>query len=224
MTATLAAASTAAPVPGVGGWKRELVSGRAALHAAFVADPQPQRLLARQAALVDRILRGLWLEVGAPRGSALVAVGGYGRGALLPKPLEAGLDTSSIERFIGMLWDAGLEIAHSVRTIDECETEMAQDVTIRTSLLEHRLLAGTRVLYDRFRRRFAARSRRARIFRSQGAGTAAAPPALSGHSVQPRAQRQGEPGRGCATCRRSSGLPAPRGWGTPGTRLPSTGS
>ncbi len=167
MTATLAAAPTAAANPGISGWKRELVAGRAALHAAFVADPQPKRLLVRQAALVDRIVRGLWLEVGPPRGAALVAVGGYGRGELfpnsdidvlilLPRPLETGADTASIERYIGMLWDAGLEVAHSVRTVEECETEMAQDVTIRTSLLEHRLLAGARVLYDRFRRRFAA--------------------------------------------------------------------
>jgi [protein-PII] uridylyltransferase len=167
VAATLAAAPRAAPNPGVSGWKRELVSGRAALHEAFAADPQPKRLLTRQAALVDRIVRGLWLEVGPPRGTALVAVGGYGRGELfphsdidvlilLPRPLDTGPDTASIERFIGMLWDAGLEVAHSVRTIEECETEMAHDVTIRTSLLEHRLLAGTRLLYDRFRRRFAA--------------------------------------------------------------------
>src|SRR5207237_631603 len=38
-----------------------------------------------------------------------------------------------------------------------CETEMAHDVTIRTSLLEQRLLAGSRSLYDRFRNHIAAR-------------------------------------------------------------------
>ena len=43
-----------------------------------------------------------------------------------------------------------------MRTVDECEAEMANDVTIHTSLLEHRLLDGSRPLYDRFRRRFAA--------------------------------------------------------------------
>ncbi|HWZ72957.1 MAG TPA: [protein-PII] uridylyltransferase [Casimicrobiaceae bacterium] len=168
MTATLAAARTAAANSPVAGWKRELIAGRAALKSGFAADPQPKRLLVRHAALVDRIVRGLWLEVGAPPGGALVAVGGYGRGELfphsdidvlilLPQPLESGSDTAAIERFIGMLWDAGLEVAHSVRTVEECETEMAHDVTIRTSLLEQRLLAGARSLYDRFRRRFEAR-------------------------------------------------------------------
>jgi [protein-PII] uridylyltransferase len=167
VTATLAAAPTAAANPGVAGWKRELVAGRAALESAFASDPKPKRLLVRHAALVDRIVRGLWLEVGPPPGGALVAVGGYGRGELfphsdidvlilLPRSLEAGTGTAAIERFIGMLWDAGLEVAHSVRTIEECEAEMAHDITIRTSLLEQRLLAGSRSLYDRFRRRFAA--------------------------------------------------------------------
>ena len=167
VTATLAAAPTAVANSGVAGWKRELVAGRAALESGFAANPQPKRLLVRHAVLVDRIVRGLWLEVGAPPGGALVAVGGYGRGELfphsdidvlilLPQPIEAGTDTAAIERFIGMLWDAGLEVAHSVRTIEECETEMAHDVTIRTSLLEQRLLAGSRSLYDRFCRRFAA--------------------------------------------------------------------
>jgi [protein-PII] uridylyltransferase len=167
VTATLAAASTAPAPPEVGHWKRELVSGRAALEKAFAADPQPKRLLVRHAALVDRIVRGLWLEVGPPRGGALIAVGGYGRGELfphsdidllllLPESLESGAETLWVERFIGILWDAGLEVAHSVRTIEECETEMANDVTIRTSLLENRLLAGSRSLYDRFCRRFGA--------------------------------------------------------------------
>jgi [protein-PII] uridylyltransferase len=164
---TLAAAPAAAAEPAVARWKGRLVAGRAALESAFAADAQPKRLLVRHAALVDRIVRGLWLEVGPPKGGALVAVGGYGRGELfphsdidvlilLPHTLEAGAETLSVERFIGMLWDAGLEVAHSVRTIEECEIEMANDVTIRTSLLEHRLLAGSRSLCDQFRRRFAA--------------------------------------------------------------------
>ena len=168
MIATLAAAPTAAANSEIRDWKRELVAGRAALESGFAADPQPKRLLVRHAALVDRIVRGLWLEAGALPGGALVAVGGYGRGELfphsdtdvlilLPQSLEAGTGTEAIERFIGMLWDAGLEVAHSVRTIEECETEMAHDVTIRTSLLEQRLLAGSRSLYDRFRNHIAAR-------------------------------------------------------------------
>ena len=176
------------------------------MESGFAADPQPKRLLVRHAALVDRIVRGLWLEVGAPPGAALVAVGGYGRGELfphsdidvlilLPRSLEAGTGTAAIERFIGMLWDAGLEVAHSVRTIEECETEMAHDITIRTSLLEQRLLAGSRSLYDRFCRRFAARIDVRAFFEAKASRAAAAPSAPPGYGVQPRAQRQGKSGR-----------------------------
>ena len=152
---------------GVARWRRELSLGRDELKSAFAAGAPPHQLLRRQAALVDRIVCGLWSEVHAPPGIALVAVGGYGRGVLfphsdadvlilLPRPLTDLVGETAIERFLGMLWDAGLEVAHSVRTLEECETEMSGDVTIRTSLLEHRRLAGSRSLYDRFRRRFAA--------------------------------------------------------------------
>ena len=147
-------------------WKRELAEGREAIRAAFVADHAPHRLLAAQAQLVDRVLRGLWADIGAPPGCALIAVGGYGRGqlfpysdvdvlVLLPRAL-APAAAPAIERFIGLLWDTGVEVAHAVRTIAECETEMAGDITIRTSLLEHRQIAGSRALYQLFRRSIEA--------------------------------------------------------------------
>jgi [protein-PII] uridylyltransferase len=147
-------------------WKQEFRDGCDRLHAAFERQPQPSQLLVRQSRLVDRVVRGLWAEVGAPSGIALVAVGGYGRGQLfphsdvdililLPRPAADTPAAGAVEQFIGLLWDAGLETAHSVRTIAECETEMAGDITIRTSLLEHRLITGSRSLFDRFRRRFA---------------------------------------------------------------------
>jgi [protein-PII] uridylyltransferase len=160
--------SIAADVP-VAHWKRELEAGRRALETAFRAHRRAERLLGGQARLTDRILRGLWAEVDPPPGSALVAVGGYGRGklfphsdvdvlVLLPRPVAEvpARHASAVERFVGLMWDAGLEVGHSVRTIEDCEHEMASDVVVRTSLLERRLLAGSRVLYTRFGRRFAA--------------------------------------------------------------------
>jgi [protein-PII] uridylyltransferase len=148
-------------------WKRELAAARESLHAAFRADPSPRRFLLQHSRLVDRIVRNIWSAIAAPDGPALVAVGGYGRGALFPhsdvdillllaRPLPDAPVASAIERFIGLLWDAGLEVSHAVRTIDQCETEMANDVALRTSLLEHRLIAGSRALYVRFHRRFAS--------------------------------------------------------------------
>jgi len=162
--APLPAVAKSAPGPQL--WREELKSGRAALRAAFDARPDTPRLLREHARLVDRVLVGVWTALGGPATAALVAVGGYGRGQLfphsdvdvlilLPAPLDE-VGTAFVERFVGMLWDVGLEAAHSVRTIAECETEMAADITIRTSLLEHRRLAGSRTLYDAFRIAFAA--------------------------------------------------------------------
>jgi [protein-PII] uridylyltransferase len=158
-----AAATTAAP------WKRELDAGRRELEAAYRTQRRPRRLLRAQARLTDRVLRGLWTTVAAPPGLALVAVGGYGRGelfphsdvdvvVLLPRPLTAmpPATASCIERFVGLMWDTGLEIGHSVRTVDECEAEMEGNAVSRTSLLERRLLAGSRALYARLGHRFEA--------------------------------------------------------------------
>ncbi len=99
-----------------------------------------------------------------PAAAALTAVGGYGRGQLYPHsdvdilillPAQAdGACAAAIERLLASLWDIGVELSHAVRTLDECAAEMAADATIRTSLLEHRQLAGSRRLYGAFCRRF----------------------------------------------------------------------
>src|SRR5437773_4911396 len=111
-------------------WKQELDAGRRTLEAAYREHGLPRRLLVAQSRLTDRVLRGLWAEIAPPAGCALVAVGGYGRGELfphsdvdvvilLPQPLgdEGAGGVGGIERFIGLMWDTGLEIGHSVRTI-----------------------------------------------------------------------------------------------------------
>ncbi|MDE2595087.1 MAG: [protein-PII] uridylyltransferase, partial [Burkholderiales bacterium] len=116
------------------------------------------RLLGHLAKLVDRTLHDLWLAHQLPKGAALVAVGGYGRGELFPHSdidvlilvpqslADSGDDTaiSAVEGFISACWDIGLEIGSSVRTVQECGQEAAGDVTIQTSLLEARFLCGSK--------------------------------------------------------------------------------
>jgi [protein-PII] uridylyltransferase len=104
-----------------------------------------------------------------PRGAALVAVGGYGRGELFPYsdvdvllllpadlPDDDGADAAaallrqSIEGFITACWDIGLEIGSSVRTIDACVSEAQADVTVQTALMEARFLTGARRLFQQF--------------------------------------------------------------------------
>ncbi|HKU87689.1 MAG TPA: [protein-PII] uridylyltransferase [Casimicrobiaceae bacterium] len=150
--------------PDVQHWRGRLAERREALRAEFFARGDPQRLLRGLARATDEVAVRVWREAALPQDAALVAVGGYGRGQLfphsdvdllilLPKAAD-GACTEAIERLLTALWDIGVELSHAVRTVDECEAEMAADATIRTSLLEHRILAGSRRLYAAFEQVF----------------------------------------------------------------------
>ena len=153
---------SAAPrlTPLAGEWKHTLAAAREALRREFFKRPAAGQLLSRHSRLVDRQLRQVWSTHAAPREWALLAVGGYGRSQLFPYSdidllvlLPAGADArvqQKLETFIGTLWDIGLEVGHSVRTVAECADLAAQDLTVQTSLLEARLLSGDRQLYRRF--------------------------------------------------------------------------
>ncbi|HEX7054132.1 MAG TPA: [protein-PII] uridylyltransferase [Burkholderiales bacterium] len=142
----------------------EMRAQREALRAAYLRRPQPRVLLRRHTQLVDRAVKAIWNAAAVPAGAALVATGGYGRGELYPcsdvdilvllagEPAEA--DRDALERLIGAFWDAGLEIGHSVRTVEGC-LEAAADVTVRTALVEARYLAGSRALFARLAARLA---------------------------------------------------------------------
>jgi [protein-PII] uridylyltransferase len=109
--------------------------------------------------LTDGILLAIWRDAGLQPDCALVAVGGYGRGELMPHSdvdllllVPAADDpgrSARLERFIGGCWDVGLEIGHSVRTVEQCLVESAGDITVQTCLLERRWLTGRRGLYTR---------------------------------------------------------------------------
>ncbi len=141
-------------------WRQTLGSGRDALKAAFAVKPDASRALQHQCALVDRALQAIWRETGLSDELALIAVGGYGRGllypysdvdvlVLLPEHTDEKL-RAGVEGLVGALWDIGLEIGHSVRTVKECQNEAKRDVTVQTTLLESRLIAGNRAQYQRF--------------------------------------------------------------------------
>ena len=110
----------------------------------------PHRTLAQHAAYVDTLLERLWRHHVQDEEIALVAVGGYGRGLLFPHSdvdvlvllPDGRAPGAPVERFIGARWDCALDPGHSVRTVAECVEEAAKDVTVDTSLLESRLVAG----------------------------------------------------------------------------------
>jgi len=127
-------------------------------------------LLHKLARHTDATLRQLWLRADFPPDCALVAVGGYGRGELFPHsdvdvllllPNEARVDSDAalklrIENFIGSCWDSGIEIGSSVRTCADCVEEAAKDVTVQTSLLEARWLAGSKKIFSALMQRLDA--------------------------------------------------------------------
>ena len=130
--------------------KRWLRAQRTAIAADYLARPDARRCLAAYSAAVDAILAKLWSAAMGSRGGALVAVGGYGRGALFPhsdvdllilRP-EGDAPDPGTEAFVGMLWDCGIEPGTSVRSVSECVEEAAKDITVDTSLLEMRRVAG----------------------------------------------------------------------------------
>ncbi|MFU2488931.1 [protein-PII] uridylyltransferase [Thauera sp. WH-1] len=152
--------------------RKRLGEGMARLRADYEARPQTANLLKGRAALVDEEIGRLWADCGMPADAAVVAVGGYGRGELypasdvdllilLPAAADAALQ-SRLSSLVGALWDMGLEIGHAVRTVDECLAASSDDITVQTSLLEARLLAGNAVLFAelaaRFREALDARS------------------------------------------------------------------
>jgi [protein-PII] uridylyltransferase len=136
-----------------------LLAGREALRAAYLRRPNPTWLLPAHSRLIDGVLHDLWRELGPGATAALVATGGYGRGALFPHSdidvlvlLARDPDAreqARLERLIGMFWDVGLEVGHSVRTVEECVRVARADITVQTALLETRLLAGSRALFRR---------------------------------------------------------------------------
>jgi [protein-PII] uridylyltransferase len=146
--------------------RRELLgTARTALDEAFTAGVLADDLVHGLAAILDRLLRTCWRDATLHDNAdlALVAVGGYGRGELLPgsdidllllaaeTPNEA--QGEQVAEFIRELWDMGLHVGHSVRTLSECESEAAQDITIVTNLMEARLLAGSADTYTELQTR-----------------------------------------------------------------------
>ena len=136
---------------------------REVAYSRFHANQQVGQLTKQLSKLSDELLISLWNACDLNADAALVAVGGFGRGALFPysdidilillpsdKKFVEQVLTGKIEKFVAQCWDTGLEIGSSVRTVAECISEAEQDITVRTSLLESRLICGKRALFKEF--------------------------------------------------------------------------
>ncbi len=128
----------------------------------FSAGDDVEELVHARSHFIDQVLVRAWRQFFSPEtAAALVAVGGYGRGELHPASDVDVLilvgDTprnetaEKLEQLVTFLWDIGLEIGHSVRTLEQCVEAAKNDVTIVTNLMESRFLAGREPLFQEMR-------------------------------------------------------------------------
>ncbi|NVK87364.1 MAG: [protein-PII] uridylyltransferase [Gammaproteobacteria bacterium] len=129
---------------------------------AFDQKVSVRHLVTARSYVNDQILEQIWHSFAMPTATAaLVAVGGYGRNELHPMSdidllfIVAPKSLQSIEAklqpLITFLWDIGLDIGHSVRTVKECEQQAKADITIATNLIESRLICGEKSLFSAMR-------------------------------------------------------------------------
>lgn len=115
-------------------------------------------LVTQHAQFVDQLLIKAWQNFfNQVETLALIAVGGYGRGELHPgSDIDLMILSSDehmqphqnkIEEFLTFLWDIGLEVGHSVRSLNDCQHQASSDITVITNLSESRLLIGSPALF-----------------------------------------------------------------------------
>ncbi len=138
-----------------------LGKGDALLAKRFEAQERVEVLVRERARLIDALLIRAWRHKLGVHGDplSLMAVGGYGRGELLPASdvdlmilMPNGFDPEPVKealsQFITCLWDIGLEIGHSIRTLADCQREAKADITVTTALMEARRLCGPPALCE----------------------------------------------------------------------------
>ena len=145
----------------IGAFKKAIRRAHEVLDARFRDKRDVRRLVEDRARFTDQILLEAWKRFtwSSEAEIALLAVGGYGRGELHPYSdidlliLLGGDDQEtfreSIEGFLTLLWDIGLEVGQSVRSVAECGDEARADLTVITNLMESRTIAGPEHLRTR---------------------------------------------------------------------------
>jgi [protein-PII] uridylyltransferase len=154
--------------------KAALAGGRAEIRRRFEATGDGAAVMREGCFLIDQLICALFdLVTGdiyplpnptAGEHLAIVAVGGYGRGELAPYsdldllfllPYKRTPYTEQVvEYLLYVLWDSGLKVGHSTRSVEECLSHAKSDLTIRTALLEARYVCGDQGLFRNLQRRF----------------------------------------------------------------------
>ncbi len=151
-------------------FREQLQRGRDTLEQYHLDGALAQEVVYHHAWLVDQFVCAAWQycagNTDPDTGIALVAVGGYGRGELHPhsdvdlmlllRARAAPELREFAERFLRFLWDIGLDVGHSVRTVADSTREAKRDITIATNIMESRHLAGDKTLTEAMQVRTAA--------------------------------------------------------------------
>ena len=157
--------------------RKALADGRTEIARRLAARPtHGNECAAAQAFLIDQLVRVIHDHVvgavyrASNRSSGerltIMAVGGYGRGEMAPHsdvdiafltPIkQTAWCEQVIEAMLYFLWDLGLKVGHSSRSLDDMVRMAKSDLTIRTALLEGRYVWGDQPLFDEAQARFFA--------------------------------------------------------------------
>jgi len=144
-------------------------AGRSVLQAQHEAGASAPIIVQHHAWLIDRVLHYAWRLHAGDLGDtpvALVAVGGYGRAELHPysdidlmvllEKDDYSVVRPFVERFLSFLWDIGLEVGHSVRSLKDCVSAARRDITVATNIMESRCLEGSEALVEAMQARTAS--------------------------------------------------------------------
>lgn len=156
-------------------FRQALAEARASLETQFHEGADTNKLIRDHAKFMDGILKLAWRRFNWSENTtswrksriALIAVGGYGRFELLPNSdidllilLERNNHSThrhNIQSFTTLLWDIGLEVGHSVRSLAECKQQAAHDVTVLTAMMESRVIVGDSEMLEKLETRISAK-------------------------------------------------------------------
>jgi len=151
-----------------------LVEQRQAIRQRLLAGASGDEVVTATTDMVDGLIVGRYRTAARTGGEALttagfqhcclVAIGGYGRRELAPysdidlmflfHPDAAKVIPELVKQVLHPLWDSGFQVGHSVRTIQDCVDLGLADLTVRTSMMEARFLAGSADLFQQFHARY----------------------------------------------------------------------
>lgn len=143
-------------------FRKTITKGTETLAQGFMEGVPVSTLVSLRAKLIDSLLKRAWLRyMPEDIDAAMIAVGGYGRGELHPnsdidlmilvEKDEREQLAGNMEQLLTFLWDVGLEVGHSVRSIQECVDEAKKDITVVTNIMESRLIVGSRDMLQQMR-------------------------------------------------------------------------